>query len=95
MEFTGYHWDEHNIRHLAWHDVKPSEFEEVMGNAPTFWSEEERNGELRTRLIGHTNGLRVLFVVWTPRGTRIRPVSAFDPPRHVVDEYLEDFYEKE
>ncbi len=94
MTFTGFPWDEHNRRHVADHNVEPSEVEEVMGNDPVFWSQEERNGEQRIRVLGHTNGLRV-FVVWTPRGTRVRPVTAFDPQPHVSDEYLTQFHEDE
>ncbi len=40
--------------------------------------------------IGHTNGLRILLVVWTPRGNRIRPVTAFPPDRRTRDVYLRE-----
>ena len=88
MPSTGFDWDEYNIGHIAEHNVRPSEFEEVMRNDPIFQFQEERNGEQRILGLGHTNALRILFVVWTPRGTLMRPVTVFDPPGHIRNKYL-------
>jgi uncharacterized DUF497 family protein len=90
---TGYIWDKHNIKHLARHGVKPYEFEEVMRNNPLFQEEQidEKRGEVRTVELGHTDASRVLIVIWTHRGGRIRPVTSYDPAREVCEEYLAQF----
>jgi len=90
-----YDWDEYNTTHLlVKHNVKRSEFEEVMRNNPIFRKEQvdERSGELRTVELGHTNDVRVLTVVWTRRGNLIRPVTAYDPVREIREWYLTQFY---
>jgi uncharacterized DUF497 family protein len=59
--------------------IKPKEVEEVLSNHPVFIEAEsdERSGEELSEL-GHTNAGRILFVIWTPRGKRSRPVTAYD-----------------
>ena len=73
-------WDRHNIAQVAKHKVKPEEVEEVLSNNTVFIESEidELSGEERLSELGHTNAGRILFVVWTPRGKRVRPVTAFD-----------------
>ena len=91
-----YDWDRHNKGHIAAHHVEPHEFEEVLANEPIFIetridteSEEERILEL-----GHTNRGRVLFLAWTPRGERTRPVTAFEANRKTRTAYQRRRYEE-
>ncbi len=70
-------WDEANRKHLADHGVTPSEAEEAVTNDPLDLEEQFRNGEERLMQIGETNAMRILVVVTTWRGNRLRVVTAF------------------
>lgn len=70
-------WDDANRKHVAEHGVTPSEAEEVIANNPLDLEVQYRNGEERVLQIGETNALRILVVVTTWRGSRIRVVTAF------------------
>jgi uncharacterized DUF497 family protein len=78
-----YDWDEHNEGHVAVHRVEPTEVEEVLENDPLRIETrtDPRSREERVLELGHTNTGRILFVAWTPRGKRRRPVTAFDANR--------------
>src|SRR5580692_9003349 len=84
-----YDWDEHNEGHVAAHRVQPTEVEEVLANDPIRIETrmDARSGEERVLELGHTNSGRILFVVWTPRGKRKRPVAAFDANRKIRAAY--------
>lgn len=81
-------WDEHNERHLKAHGVSPEEFEEVFLNDPEHVGIEEVNGEERTYAVGPTNGWRFLYLVYTFRGTIIRPVTAWNAPKQLEERWL-------
>ena len=70
-------WDDGNTKHLATHDVTPAEFEQSMKNNPLHLDYELIDNEERYRLVGLTNGGRLLSVVFTVRKGRIRAVTAF------------------
>ncbi len=78
-----YDWDRHNKAHIAAHQVEPHEVEEVLANAPIYIETriDSKSGEQRILELGHTNRGRILFVAWTPRGERTRPVTAFEANR--------------
>jgi uncharacterized DUF497 family protein len=71
-------WDTGNIEHIALHGVSVDDAEYVLTH-PTLdlgvqdWDDEERFGE-----VGETAKGRILVVVTTWRGDRIRVVTAFD-----------------
>jgi uncharacterized DUF497 family protein len=46
------------------------------------------DGEDRWMVVGHTAELRVIVVIFTMRGSRTRPVTAWDAPRIARFEYL-------
>ena len=69
-------WDEANIAHIAKHDVKPHEAEEVITNSPLDLGYVLRNGEDRIVQVGETLNRRVLVVVSTLRADKTRVVSA-------------------
>jgi uncharacterized DUF497 family protein len=91
-----YDWDRHNQRHIAAHRVEPHEFEEVLVNQPIHIETriDTASGEERILELGHTNRGRVLFVAWTPRGERIRPVTAFEANRKTRAAYERRRYEE-
>ena len=78
-QFTGFDWDTGNQgKNWEKHGVTDSECEQVFFNQPLFvyadidHSEEEQ----RFYVLGRTDRRRRLFVVFTPRGDKIRVISA-------------------
>lgn len=82
-----FEWDAGNIEHIALHGVSPEEAEYVLQH-PTLdmgyqdWHDEERYTE-----VGATAKGRILVVVTTWRGDRIRVVSAYDASRSEAYDY--------
>jgi hypothetical protein len=70
-------WDEQNIGHLALHHISPAGAEEVLRNRPVDLEAQLRNGEERLPHIGETDAGRILIVVTTMRGKKIRVVTAW------------------
>lgn len=82
-------WDYANIDHITEHDVEPEEAEEVILGDPLDVGFDVVNGEERWSYLGETVQGRILKVVITMRGKRIRVVTAFEPPKHQKNFYLE------
>ena len=82
-------WDDANILHLAEHDVRPEESEEVVLGDPLDLGSEFVDGEVRWSYVGETNNRRILQVAITLRGERVRVVTAFEAPRYWKMFYLE------
>ena len=68
-------WDEENEKHLAAHNVAPSEFEQLLNNDPLDLDYEWIGNEERYRSVGLTNGGRLLSVVWTIRNGKVRATA--------------------
>lgn len=73
-----FEWDPSNLRHLARHRISRSEFEQVMTNDPVLVDFADESGEERWYALGSTDNLRVLFLVFTYRGERVRPITGWD-----------------
>lgn len=72
-------WDAANEEHIARHGVAPEEAEEAMTDprrlrVPAY----DVEGERRRAVVGATEDGRVLFVVYTRRGDRLRVITARD-----------------
>jgi uncharacterized protein len=76
-------WDDENWKHPATHKVAPAEFEQVLNNDPIDLAFDLVEGEERYRSVGLTNRGRLLSVVWTIRGGKVRAITAF--PASVSD----------
>jgi len=76
-----FEWDAANTAHLARHRVTRGEAEQVFSGAALPLESEERGGEWRHTELGETEGGRLLLVVWTWRGQRIRIITAFPANR--------------
>jgi len=87
VEGLEFNWDAANIRHLARHRIAPAEAEQVFRNEPVIVDHRVIPGEERWTAVGVTNSLRVLVVVFTMRGMRIRPVTGWK-----ADERTERIY---
>lgn len=81
-------WNKTNIEHIARHRVAPDEVEQVFANNPDDLEYAEGESEPRWTVMGHTDNLRVLVVVWTLRGDSIRTVTAREPNRHIRERYF-------
>jgi uncharacterized protein len=70
-------WDEGNEGHVLDHGVDPAEVEEALLD-PRGAGADARNvaGERREALIGATESGRILHVVYTMRGEKVRPITA-------------------
>lgn len=87
---VGFEWNAHNVAHIARHGVQPSEAEEALaGDARTLRSVVSGTGEERWLSVGPTSLGRLLAVVWTIRGTRVRVVTVYP-----ADKRLQRFYER-
>ena len=76
-----FEWDEANItKNWEKHKVSHFECEEIFFNEPLVVAPDEIHSKHETRhyALGKTNQERLLFVVFTMRGKKIRVVSARD-----------------
>jgi uncharacterized protein len=84
-----FNWDDANILHLAEHGVMPEETEEVILSNPLDTGFDVIDGEDRWAYVGETGQGRILRIVITLRGERIRVVTAFEAPKYWKAFYLE------
>ena len=78
LDVFDFEWDEGNQEHLARHGLSPGDITEVLSNDNVF-ADNPRGAEGTIRMIGKTNGNRLLTVVLQPttdRG-RWRPVTGW------------------
>jgi uncharacterized DUF497 family protein len=76
MRLDGFEWDDGNWPKCAKHGLSKNEIEEVFGNAPSTRPDPAAHAEDRLIAVGTTNEGRHVFVVFTVRGSRLRPISA-------------------
>lgn len=70
-------WDEANLGHIARHGVEPWEAEEAIVDPDRVGASAHKTpGEQRFAVVGATGAGRMLFVVFTQRGERLRVVTA-------------------
>jgi uncharacterized DUF497 family protein len=74
-----FEWDDGNLDHIAEHGISAEEAEEAVEDprrtlAPAYGVA----GERRRAVLGATVAGRLLFVVYTHRGGRIRVITARD-----------------
>lgn len=81
-------WDEENSNHIKEHNVSRIEAEQVVINEPFDLELQTESGEERFVQLGETNAGRILVVVSTWRGTKIRVITAFDAPRGLKHLYI-------
>ena len=78
MAAIEFEWDESNRRHVAEHRVSPEEAEEAILNNPADLERQNRNGEERILQVGETAAARILSIVSTFSGRKIRVITAWD-----------------
>jgi uncharacterized DUF497 family protein len=80
-QLKGFEWDEGNIsKNWEKHKVTHLECEEIFFNEPLIVKQDKTHSisEERYFALGKTDRGRVLFVVFTARGDKIRVISARD-----------------
>ena len=80
-EITGFEWDPWNIeKNKVKHRVLPKECEDIFFNKPLIIIPDTRHSfvEERYAALGITDTGRVLTIIFTFRGSRIRVISARD-----------------
>lgn len=87
----GFEWDDANVEHVARHGLDPADVELALANgALTLQHAVTGSGEKRWVSVGPTgargNG-RLVVVVWTVRGARVRVVTAYPAAKRLQAEY--------
>jgi uncharacterized DUF497 family protein len=80
-------WDDENLQHIARHRVTAAEAEHVLAHPTIDIAVQQENGEERFKEAGTTANGRILEVVTTWRGGRIRVITAYDASSYVEREY--------
>ena len=74
-----YDWDEANEEHIALHGLEPEEVEEALEDPRRVsFSAYNAPSERRFSVVGATVGGRIIRVVYTTRGEKIRVITAWD-----------------
>jgi len=81
-------WDEDNCNHIQEHGVSRIEGEQVVINEPFDLEFQTEMGEERIAQLGETNASRILIVVSTWRGAKIRVITAYDAPKALKHLYI-------
>ncbi len=84
-------WDEANLAHIARHDVTQEEAEQVVLGEPLDMEmqfAEGGSGEERFLQLGETTSRRILQLLTTWRGGKVRVISAWDAPKQLQTYYL-------
>jgi len=89
LEFSGFDWDVGNEEKNLKHGVQASECEQVFFNEPLVILDDPKHSVVEDRFaaFGQTDLGRWLVVVYTPRGSLIRIVSARDMNRREREFY--------
>ncbi|OGV63031.1 MAG: hypothetical protein A2283_14915 [Lentisphaerae bacterium RIFOXYA12_FULL_48_11] len=77
-EFHGFEWDNGNLDKNLKHSVRNSECEQVFFNEPLVILDDPKHSIVvdRYAAFGKTDDERLLTVVFTMRGTKVRVISA-------------------
>ncbi len=82
-------WDYDNITHIAEHGLSPEEVQYALNGFTMPIEYQDWHGEQRYAEVGMTAAGRVLLIHMTWRDENIRVVTAYDPPKKLIREYLE------
>jgi uncharacterized DUF497 family protein len=88
-------WDDGNRNHVARHGVSPAEAEQVVLNGAVEIEKQVTDGEERILEIGRTDSGRILAMVTTWREGNVRVITAFDPSKALIKEYIAEEWTKD
>jgi uncharacterized DUF497 family protein len=89
--FEGFDWNEGNLAHIAQHEVTREEAEQALLGDPLdieLQVAESASREERLLQIGETAKGRILQLLTTWRGGKVRVISAWDAPKQLKSYYL-------
>lgn len=81
-----------NLRHIVvfdWDRIKAPEVEEALSRDPVLIYEQDADGEARYVYYGETARSRLLAIILTERGHKIRAITAYDLDAGQKRDYLE------
>jgi uncharacterized protein len=85
---AGFEWDAFNTGHIARHGLEQLEVEQALANDPaTIRAVVAGTGEERWFTVGPNDAGRLLAVVWTMRGSRVRVVTAYPAGKRLQRDY--------
>jgi len=83
-----FEWDRANTEHIAEHDITVDEVEYVLSQPTLDYGHQDWHGEERFVEVGSTAHGKILQVITTWRGLKIRVVTASDADSSAKEEYL-------
>lgn len=84
-----FEWDRHNLRKVRAHGLTRAEVEDGLSHDPILIYEQEAEGEARYVYYSETGRSRMIAVVLTERGDRIRVITAYDLDAGQKKEYVQ------
>jgi uncharacterized protein len=82
-------WDDANRQHIARHGISSEEAEEAVTIEPLDADVQSHESEPRVLCLGRTKSGRLLTVLYTERGGRVRVVTAYDMKKSQQRLYFE------
>ena len=82
-------WDQNNLRKIRAHRIKRVEVEQALSREPILIYEQDVDGEVRYVYYGEAGRNRLIAVVLTERGEKIRVITAYDLDAGQKRDYLE------
>ena len=89
IELTVFDWDRNNLKKIAAHRLHAVEVEQALSRNPILIYEQQADEEARFVYYGETASNRLLAVVLTERGDKIRVITAYDLDAGQKRDYLE------
>ena len=83
-----FEWDKNSRRKIRVHGIKPREVEQALLSDPIAVYEQDAEGEARYVYHGERDAGRMLAVVLTERGEKIRVITAYDLDAGQKRDYL-------
>jgi uncharacterized DUF497 family protein len=81
-------WDRSNLNKIRAHRVTAAEVEQALGREPILIYEQTADDEARYVYYGETERRRLLAIVVTERGGKIRVITAYDLDAGQKRDYL-------
>ncbi len=81
-------WDEQNERHLAKHEIRRADAEDVLSGNHVLLEYQVEGDEQRWVAVGATRTGRILNIVFAVRGESIRPITGWAADKETTEMYL-------